>query len=62
MVRVISIIGFVDSGKSSLIRGLLDEVRSRGECAGVVLNDAGAVSLDVPEITELHPVRTIGGG
>lgn len=62
MVRVISIIGFVDSGKSSLIRGLLDEVRARGECGGVVLNDAGAVSLDLPEITDLHPVRTIGGG
>jgi len=61
-VRVISIIGFENSGKSSLIRGLLDEVRSRGECGGVVLNDAGAVSLDVPEITERHPVRTIGGG
>lgn len=62
MVRVISIIGLVDSGKSSLIRVLLDEVHSRGDCGGVVINDAGAVSLDVPEITARHPVRTIGGG
>jgi len=62
MVRVISVIGLVDSGKSSLIRVLLGAVHARGECGGVVVNDAGTVSLDVPEITDRHPVRTIGGG
>ncbi len=44
------------------MRALLDEAHSRGECGGVVINDAGAESLDVPEITDRHPVRTIGEG
>jgi molybdopterin-guanine dinucleotide biosynthesis protein len=59
---VISIIGLLDSGKSSLIEALLEEARARGATAGVVINDAGAVQLDRPDIARDHPVRTIGGG
>lgn len=60
--EVISVIGLVDSGKSSLIRALLEVVRLRGRTAGVVINDQGSVELDTVEITRHHPVTQIGGG
>jgi len=60
--QVISVIGLLDSGKSSLIRVLLEAVRERGGTAGVVLNDRGAVELDTEEVTEHHPIEQIGGG
>ncbi|MBU2604200.1 MAG: hypothetical protein KKA32_18890 [Actinobacteria bacterium] len=60
--QVISVIGLLDSGKSSLIRVLLAAVRERAGSAGVVLNDQGAVELDAEEVTRHHPVEQIGGG
>ena len=60
--KVISVIGLLDSGKSTLIRELLGAVEARGRSAGVVINDQGAVSLDTPAISERHPVIQIGGG
>lgn len=60
--EVISVIGLLDSGKSSLIRVLLEAVRSRGATAGVVVNDRGSVELDTDEVTRHHPVMQIGGG
>ncbi len=60
--EVVSVIGLLDSGKSSLIRVLLEAVRLRGRTAGVVLNDRGAVELDTQEVTCHHPVAQIGGG
>jgi Ni2+-binding GTPase involved in maturation of urease and hydrogenase len=60
--EVISVIGLLDSGKSSLIRALLEAVRLRGHTAGVVVNDRGSVELDAEEITRHHPVMQIGGG
>lgn len=60
--QVISVIGLLDSGKSSLIRVLLAAVRERGASAGVVLNDMGAVELDTEEVTRHHPIEQIGGG
>lgn len=59
---VISVIGLLDSGKSSLIRALLAAVRERGGSAGVVVNDLGAVELDADEVIRHHPVEQIGGG
>jgi G3E family GTPase len=61
-VKVLSVIGLLGSGKSSLIRLFLDELSRRGETGGVVVNDAGEVLLDVPEVTDRHQVRVIGGG
>jgi G3E family GTPase len=61
-VKVVSIIGLLGAGKSSLIRALLKESQARGESSGLVVNDAGDVLLDVPEVTERHPVTMIGGG
>jgi G3E family GTPase len=61
-VRVISIVGMLGAGKSSLIRALLDESASRGLTGGVVINDAGEVELDAPEVTDRYPVTVIGGG
>lgn len=60
--EVISVIGLLDSGKSSLIRELLEGVRLRDRTAGVVINDRGSVELDTEEITRHHPVAQIGGG
>ena len=60
--KVISVIGILDSGKSSLIKELLGAVHVRGGRAGVVLNDQGAVSLDTEAISARHPVIQIGGG
>lgn len=60
--EVISVIGLLDSGKSSLIRELLGAVRVRGRTAGVVINDRGSVELDTEEINRHHPVAQIGGG
>jgi polynucleotide 5'-kinase involved in rRNA processing len=60
--EVVSVIGLLDSGKSSLIRVLLDAVADRGFSAGVVINDQGAVTLDTEEVAERHPVVQIGGG
>lgn len=59
---VISVIGLLDSGKSSLIEALLGRLSDRGLSAGVVINDAGTLQLDRDEITRHHPVHTIGGG
>lgn len=59
---VISVIGLLDSGKSSLIRELLEVVRLRGRTAGVVINDQGSVELDTEAITRHHSVIQIGGG
>ncbi|GAB4251581.1 MAG: hypothetical protein Kow00129_12440 [Thermoleophilia bacterium] len=61
-MKVVSIIGILGAGKSSLIRHLLEEADRRGMTAGAVVNDNGEVSLDVPEIRSRHPVRRIGGG
>jgi molybdopterin-guanine dinucleotide biosynthesis protein len=60
--HVVSVIGLLDSGKSSLIRVLLDAVADRGHTAGVVINDQGKISLDTEEVTRRHPVVQIGGG
>jgi molybdopterin-guanine dinucleotide biosynthesis protein len=60
--EVISVIGLLDSGKSSLIRTLLDSARLRGRTAGVVINDQGSVELDAEDVTRHHPVMQIGGG
>lgn len=60
--EVISVIGLLDSGKSSLIRVLLETVRRRGLTAGVVINDQGTVELDTEEVAGHHPVTQIGGG
>lgn len=60
--EVISVIGLLDSGKSSLIRVFLEATRMRGRTAGVVVNDRGSVKLDTEQITRHHPVMQIGGG
>ncbi len=60
--NVISVIGLLGSGKSSLIRAFLAEARERGVSSGVVVNDQGEVILDSEDITRRHPVVTIGGG
>lgn len=61
-MKVVSVIGLLGAGKSSLIRALLDEASARGQESGVLVNESGEVSLDVPEVTSRHPVNFMGGG
>jgi molybdopterin-guanine dinucleotide biosynthesis protein len=59
-MKVISIIGILDSGKSTVIQKLLEEVERRGSLAGVIVNDSGAVKLE--DLAWRYPVEVIGGG
>ncbi len=61
-MKVVSVIGLLGAGKSTLIATLLREAAGRGLRSGVVVNDSGAVSLETDEILRSHPVRVIGGG
>jgi G3E family GTPase len=61
-LKVISIIGLLGAGKSSLIKALLAEAEVRELRSGVLVNESGEVALDVPEVTDKYPVSIMGGG
>lgn len=60
-MMVVSVIGLVGVGKSSLIMHLVEDACGAGETAGVVVNDEGTVSLEA-ELGADYPVTRIGGG
>lgn len=61
-MKVISVIGLLGAGKSTLIEAMLAAAARRGLRSGVVVNDSGEVSLETEEILRTHPVQVIGGG
>ncbi len=55
--------GSLGAGKTTLLMRLLEHWKSRGICAGVLMNEAGEVSIDGPRVgTIAEQVMNLAGG
>lgn len=61
-MRVVSIIGLLGAGKSTMVRRLLEEAEHRGLAAGAVINESGPTAFDDEGLRDRFPIRAIGGG
>lgn len=45
-MKLVAVSGMLDSGKTTLIRELIERVNSRGKRCGVIVNEDGATKYD----------------